>query len=212
MILKFDHISLSCSSEVEAANSVPAHYTEVFREMELDNIPCKMKYLKLKSPKHNIIMLSPTTPNGVGIPIEITQYPEVLPLTKSLSFKNHTIFWEVADVPSARSLFLSLGAKEENNIDCFVLSPFLDKNKILIQLIENPACTGDPFLDISGFSSIGLFVDNIPKHLAQCSAGGFQISEISTIKVQGRWMNIAFVEGKNGELVELISIRREGLI
>ena len=91
-----------------------------------------------------------------------------------------------------------------------VLSPFLDKKKIFIHLIENTTCVREPFLDISGFSSIGLFVDNIPKHLAQCVAAGFQTSDISPIKVQEKWMNIAFVEGKNGELVELISIRKGG--
>ena len=209
MILKFDHISFSCSSEVEAARYVPAHYIEVFRDIELNNIPCKMKYLKFKSPKHNIIMLAPTAPNGRGIPIEITQYPEVLPNTKTLSFKDDTIFWEVSDIPAARRFFLSLGAKEANNMKRLVLSPFLDKNKIFIQLSENSMCAREPFLDIAGFSSIGIFVDNIQKHLAQCAAAGFPISEISPIKVQERWMNIAFAEGENGELVELISIKKE---
>lgn len=210
MILKFDHISYSCSSELDVKNNVPAHYTEAFRNMELDNIPCKMKYLKFKSPKHNIIMLVPKAFQSAGIAIEVTQYPKVVHGVENLSFKEYTIFWNVVDVVSARRLFLSLGAKEESSANSLVLSPFLDKKKIFIQLIENTTCVREPFLDISGFSSIGLFVDNIPKHLEQCVAAGFQTSDISPIKVQEKWMNIAFVEGKNGELVELISIRKGG--
>ena len=209
MILKFDHISYSCHSESEAAGHIPVHYTEAFRDMELANISCKMKYLKFKSQKHNIIMFIPDSPEMSGIPIEVTQYPKVFHTTPFLHFRDNVIFWEVADVLSARNLFLSLGAKEQGEANCLTLSPFLDKEKIFIRLIENATCRREAFLDIDGFSSIGLFVDNIQKHLEKCAAAGFQGSNISQIKVQGRWMNIAFVEGKNGELIELISIMKE---
>ena len=209
MILKFDHISYSCSNELDAARHTPVHYTESFRDVGLDNISCKMKYLKFKSIKHNIIMLVPNASDSLGVPIEITQYPEVDHGVENLSFKDNTIFWQVADVSVARNLFLSLGAKEADAANRLVLTPFLDKKKIFIHLVENPGCKREPFLDVKGFSSIGLFVDNVEKHLVQCADVGFQISDISQIKVQERWMNIAFVEGKNGELVELISIMKE---
>lgn len=209
MILKFDHISLSCSDELDVENYIPDHYTEAFRDMELDNISCKMKYLKFKSPKHNIIMLVPQKPDAIGVPIEITQYPEVSDTSTALYFKGNTVFWEVADIKSARDLFLSLGAQETEDEKSLILSPFLDKRQFLIRLVENTASTQESFLDVEGFSSIGLFVDNIQKHLDRCADAGFPISDISPIRVQGKWMNIAFVEGKNGELVELISSRKE---
>lgn len=128
-------------------------------------------------------------------PIEITQYPEVDHGVANLSFKDNTIFWQVADVSVARNLFLSLGTKEADAANRLVLTPFLEK-KIFIHLVENPRGKREPFLDVKGFSLIGLFVDNIEKHLVQCADVGFQISNISQIKVQERWMNIAFVEGK----------------
>ena len=60
-------------------------------------------------------------------PIEITQYPEADHGVENLSFKDNTIFWQVADVSVARNLFLSLGAKEADAANRLVLTPFLDK-------------------------------------------------------------------------------------
>lgn len=91
--LKFDHISYSCSDELDAAKHTPVHYTESFRDVGLDNISCKMKYLKFKSIKHNIIMLVPNASDSLGVSIEITQYPEVDHGVENFSFKDNTIFW-----------------------------------------------------------------------------------------------------------------------
>ena len=66
MILKFNHISYSCSDELDAVRHTPVHYTESFRDVGLDNISCKMKYLKFKSIKHNIIMLVSNASDSLG--------------------------------------------------------------------------------------------------------------------------------------------------
>ena len=81
---------------------------------------------------------------------------------------------------------------------------------MIIQLVEHTAQNGMSFLDINGFSSIGLFVDNIKKYLTKMTEAGFITSAVSSIQVHGRWMDIAFIEGKNGELIELVSIKKEG--
>jgi hypothetical protein len=209
MILKFDHISYSCDATTDVSQHVPAHYKEIFRETDLDNIPCKIKYLQFNSSKHNIFMYESKNDDGADLPIEITQYPQIAVGSTPLRLEGRTIIWEVADVESARKLFLCLGAQEETEKNKLRIVPFLDKTKILIHFVENISCTRKPFLDISGFSSIGLFVDSVQKYLTKLSKAGFTVSGISPIEVHGKQMNIAFVEGRNGELIELISMMKE---
>ncbi len=74
MILKFDHISYSCGEgEVDCPNG----YEQAFCELHLENIPCKMEFLKFNSSWHNLVMFKPMDKLSVLPNIEYTEYPMV---------------------------------------------------------------------------------------------------------------------------------------
>lgn len=209
MILKFDHISYSCGLGQEFKRILPNGYREAFREMDLSNISCKQRYLRHGSRTHNIFMFQPT---GSDLPIEVTQYPTVTGKNEALQLMDGEIQWDVEDLASAVDFFACLDAKEHAGSDqrkVVEITPFLEKAGIRIHLREKKADRKRrTFLDVEGFSSLAFFVDDARKYLAGVHEAGFFGTEISSIAVNGKWLDIAFVEGANGELVELISLMK----
>lgn len=206
MVLKFDHISYSCDESFDYRSVIPEEYEEQFVERNLQNIRCKEKFLQYGSGMHNIFMLDSKENN---IPIEITQYPMVSGANSNLILDKSKIYWYVKELEEAVKFFSILGmkviARDENSVELSI-TPFLDKKEYVIHFLRESKKETVPYLDVQGFSSVGLLVDSAEKNLKKISQKGFYVTEISKLKVNGKWLDIGFAEGKNGEIVELISL------
>lgn len=203
MILKFDHISFSCDKEKDYRASIPEGYREIFAEMGLPNTECKRSFLSNWQDVHNIIMLESES----GIPIEVTQYKTVSGESK-LSLYQNEIHIPTPNILSSVSYFLCLGLKvlKQGETDAVLgLRPFLDKDEFLIYLKQGSS-PPFPFLDVMGYSSIGLFVGRIDKEADKLRKAGYMVTQPSALTVNRKLLEIVFSHGGSGEIVELIAI------
>lgn len=204
MVLKIDHISYSCAVGSKIDEKIKG-YTKAFEEVDLPNISCKSSFLKLGSAVHNISMYV----SNDGFPVEVTAYPVVDGACDAIEFDGNTVTWHVSDVMAAADLFTSLGARASETEDgLFLLKPFLEKKPLYIKLVEDKEKTASGYLDFEGWSSIGLFVDNSEKEALKLAKKNYQVTGISQITVNSQKLDIAFVKGKNNELIEFISMAK----
>lgn len=116
----------------------------------------------------------------------------------------------VKDVTKSQRFFESFGFKVaelyEQKIE-MSMKPILDK-AINIKLI-NAQDTTNNFLDDFGFVSLAFFVDSIHKEISKIKEKDYKITEINPLKVNGKNLNIGFVYGDNGEIIELIELKKE---
>lgn len=207
MVLKIDHVSFSCGNETNWSDILTDDYTNSFIELNLVNIACKIPFLKYGSKTHNIIMCDAGASN---IPIEITQYPEVHGYNNDIRIHGRYIEWNVKDVKKSAEFFKIVGFQvlEENESNILIsLKTILDKNPIQIYLSESKEVSAEGFLDIFGYSSLAIIVDNLDKEIKKYKENGFYTTEISDLKVNGNMLSIAFVKGNCNEIIELIAFK-----
>ena len=205
MVLKLDHVSFSCGKEFEITNIIPNGYDKKFEEIDLQNIACKIPFLKRKCKTHNIFMYEGETDKS--IPIEVTQYTDVVDYKTSIKLDGRRIMWPVVDTEAAKEFFVAVGGKADSDLPRVVFKPFLDKASFEIEFVEAKD-NEMPFLDVEGFSSLGIFSDNAKKEMDKMSNKGYFVTEVSEIVVDGKKMDIGFVMGKNNEIVEFISVSK----
>lgn len=205
MILKIDHISFSCAEKDIVDSRIPKEYTLVFSEISLPNVDSKKDLLlNRENEKHNIFMFQGPADS---IPIEITQYHTVTGQSK-ISCNKRDIFIPTFDIEETARFFMCFGMKRVGEADGDIileLAPFLDKQCFRVHLTESKIIQ-KPHLDISGYSSIGLFVDCIDGEAKKIQSAGYSFTGISPINVNGKMLKVAFSYGKHGEIVELIAL------
>lgn len=116
----------------------------------------------------------------------------------------------VKDITKSQHFFESFGFRVtglyEQKIE-MNMKPILDKD-INIKLI-NTQDTANNSLDDFGFVSLAFFVDSIHKEISKIKDKDYRITEVNPLKVNGKSLNIGFVYGDNGEIIELIELKKE---
>lgn len=207
MVLKIDHVSFSCDNSYDYSQVIKDKTLD-FSELNLVNIDCKRAFLREKIEYHNIFMYKGSEDTT---PIEITQYPSVDGINNNISLQERKLQWLVGDIAAAEDFFGSIGFKcvEDNpNKKRMEIKPFFDKAGFEIVLLKSDEYVSIERLDVLGYSSVGLVVDNVEKEIKKIQEKGFFCSGVSVITVAGKAMNIGFAKGKNGEIAELISVVR----
>ncbi len=204
MVLKLDHVSFSCGIGDAYEERIPRGYQKKFAEYDLPNIACKADFLELKSPWHNIFMYDG---GEESIPVEVTQYPQVIQAISDITVNGRTILWPVVDREAAVELFTALGGKGQEDLSEVVFKPFLDKEPFTIRFVVSENISKS-VLDMNGYTSIGLFVDNVFREIKKLADKNYMVTEMNSLTVAGKKMDIGFVRGKNGEIVELISLSK----
>lgn len=200
MLIKIDHVSYSCDGQFDYKIFYDMGYDTEFCEERLENIECKKNLLKYKAELHNIYMLTKED----RIPIEITMYDRVDKIDTGLSLNGNTLEWKVCDIGKAEEFLMLFGAKKEKESE-LILKGFFDKAPLRIKLTENYN-KNEPYLDIDGFSSLGLVVDNVNRELVKMKGKGYFVTDVNEIIVNKKKMEIGFVVGENNEIIELISV------
>jgi len=202
MIVKFDHISYSCSfDEEEEVKQSFEGYEEVFAEKGLINLPIKANYLKLSSEKHNITMLQ----KQQSLPIEITAYPECCGGVERLAPTKEEIRILTKDPEATIKFYEKLGFKQDG--ERLQLKPMLDASEICLRTEEVTDMETATYLDQEGFGIMAFVVDNGAKQKGQLESQGIYVTEIQELTVNGKILKIFFAKSSAGDLVELIGIR-----
>ncbi len=207
MIIKFDHLSYSCSYEEEEKIISKfcdngGGYTIQFRE-QVKNLPIKDQIMQNTCDMHGLVMLQPVDQKifHAPVPIEITSYLKVSG-DSSYGMEGAVIEFRTRNIKESAVFYQQLGFQKEDR-DILSLTTLLDKNKVYIKLVESsifyPYC-----LDVSGFSSMAWIVNKIEKYTSMIKSKGIKVTNINELEVNKRKLKICFVIGKQGELIELI--------
>ena len=203
MLIKIDHLSYSCDETFDYKMFLNKGFELDFYEEQLVNIDCKKALLKYESQYHSIYMLS----KEGSVPIEITMYDCVDNIDTGMKLKDNVLEWEVRNVEITEEFLMALGARKGND-NQLTLKGFFDKTPLEIKLTKKVDIETQSFLDINGFSSLGLVVDNVNRELDKLQKNGYYVTGVNEIEVNKKRMEIGFVVGLNNEIVELISVRK----
>ena len=202
MIVKFDHISFSCTfAEEEMVVKDFTGYEEVFSEKNLCNLEIKEPFLRVKQDTHNIFMLQKEN----CYPVEITSYAQCQQSERRLNVEADRICIKTADVELTEQLYKSLGFRGENGI--LEYKPLLDSAVVKLQIIQDSHAPTTTCLDDAGYGILAFVVDNSKKQKKQLEEAGFAVTEIQELTVNEKPLKICFAKSKAGDLIELIGIR-----
>lgn len=209
MIVKFDHLSYSCSEKeekrvIEGFCNTGSYRVQFYEKIK--NVKVKMNILQYPSEFHGLAMLQPADKNEiVNIPVEITSYPEVKG-DSPYNLKEGIIEFKTKNLRESRNFFQQLGFREvENGI--LSLKTILDKKIYNIRLVEtNIDYSG--YLDVNGFSSMACIVAKIEEYVKELKRREMTVTDLEQVFVNNRKLKVCFACGKYGEIVELIGVDR----
>lgn len=208
MILKFDHVAYTCNYESEN-RSLQKFYDHkiIFRENKLKNLQNKMEFLTNKDLYHNIIYLE----KDCNIPIEITSYKSIEDQYCDISVIDNKVEIWSCNLAESIKFFSLLGFKMQDESEKYCNLTFytiFEKSPVFLEIKKSDQYKGW-CLDNKGYCCLAFLADNAQKESIKLSSLGYLCTDIESLTVNGRRLEIFFVQGKCGEVVEIFSIKRE---
>lgn len=204
MIVKFDHISLVIEPSDYLKKDkflIGFGYKLKFFEKEKINMPIKDKYFKHKQNTHDLYYYE----HHSKLPIEVIVYSFVTNNNSPFSYdiQNNRFQVNINTIEFFNILFKKDSIDKTNN-KIINIKGILDKKDILLQANSSNA---DFFwnLDNKGFCCPTFIVSNLVSYKKYLESKGLYCSDINNIEVNEIDLHVFFVEGKNNELVEIIS-------
>lgn len=125
-------------------------------------------------------------------------------------FKEFMVFTK--DMNKSTAFWSKLGFKpviSEQDYSKLKFSSMFSKETFSLILIRDDTRTDKYFIDDNGFNCIGLISNNAVKEKELFMNKGFKTSEIESFESNGKILNIFFLIGPSGEIVEIISPKKE---
>ena len=200
MIVKVVHVSFSAIKEQEK-NILHKFkdYQIEFEERNLSNISGKQQLLNGYHMYHDIIMLH----DNNKLPIEITLYDKCENNIPMIELYGDLIIVNSNNVKYTKELFKNLGFKEvKGKLYLYTLT---DQKEIIIKVNEANFIYNNK-LDNEGYSSLAFWVSNIIKDRDRLCKQGYTVTDIESIKVNDRTLDIFFLIGSAYEIIEFIGL------
>ncbi len=111
------------------------------------------------------------------------------------------------DTIKAAQFWKQFGFKEVHTEEGFSILNFKSilKNEEYQLCLKLGEKSPNTFLDDQGFSNIAFVSNSVQKECRKIEKKGYEITEIEQIEVNNKLLDICFVKGNGGELVEIIS-------
>jgi catechol 2,3-dioxygenase-like lactoylglutathione lyase family enzyme len=211
MICSIDHIALTCSDAKSACSKISSWgYQKVFTETGMPNPLIKRPLMKNWSEKHDVFYFR----RDGALNIEVIRYDTVhrgqsfldkqeKPFEKGIVLYSRELeagyrFW---------SLFgLRLVRKDSDRYWCLFRSPLL--GELTFVIIQRTAALKDFALDTEGFNCIAFLSTSIDQERDFLLDSGVKTTPVENVVVNGKNMAILFAEGKDGEIVEVIGLKK----
>lgn len=205
MIIKFDHLTFVTSQpnlQDTLDNFVKQGYNIKFKEERLANIEIKKKYLFFNQEFHDLYFLEASD----SIAIEVISYSQTTTDNAPLQFnlRDKIIIHNAINQQALLDLYLTLGMKRVD-ADNIIMNGMLDRDPIIGNFTNVDTVSFN--LDNEGFCCPTLIVDSYPKTKQLVEGKGYFCSEVNELIVNNKQLKIFFVEGKFGEVIEIISIK-----
>lgn len=204
MLVKFDHLTLvvnrkDAKKEIEELQALGYRLTLV--NDHAVNIPSKMQLLKYKDATHGLYFMD--APEGQGLPIEIIAYEHTTTYKSWVDYKplDITLTTYTNDLDGCKKMFIALGCDiEDGNL---LFNGALDPVSYIINVKEKKDIAKN--LDNEGFCCPTIFVKPGLKTKIKLENEGFRCTEPEFFETNGKSMYIFFAQGKNGEVIEIIT-------
>lgn len=203
MIVKFDHISYSCSiveKDSVYKQKFAGKYKILFEEIGLKNIQGKQRLFYQHHQYHDLIMLL----SERYLPVEITAYEDCKKEKERFFIEQGRIVVETAKAQETEAFFREFGFKRQGEF--MILKPILDKQEIVLEIRE----TMQEYysrLDNHGFTSLAFWSNNLHSEKRKLETAGYEVTPVEELMVNHRKLKLCFVVGKQQEIVELIGTR-----
>ena len=198
MIMKLDHVAFSCS-RAELPTILErrfASYKQVFYEKDLPNIVAKRMFLDDENVSSHDIMLL----RG-GTPVEVTAYDKVMGTAK-YDMDGETIIAYTGNLVESAGFYCSIGFKQLAGDD-FYVHTLMDSVPFKMRLVPKER-HGKCKLDNRGFCCIALITNNVEKEKKRLEAKSVMTTDIGSLTVNGKLLNIFFAYNSFGDVMEFI--------
>lgn len=209
MILNASHIAFACAFDEQkrAVECFVRHgYTCKFIEENVDIIEPKRAFMAFEGSSHRMAFLE----KSGAISIEVNGYTRTNSQAHMRLYGGSNIEIPIAHMDDSAVFFNCLGFKVvEHNSESIKLSAAFPMAKQPADLILRCAVNVQSYtLDMAGFCSLCLLSSDGRKERETLLKKGLCCSEIALQEINGVVLDIFFVKGPSGEIVELISPRR----
>lgn len=207
MLIKFDHITFSCSkNNIYSAIDEYPNYSILFYD-NVKNLSVKKKDMYNYCSTHDIVLLVPKNENS--LPIEITAYETTTPNIKApLTLINYEkIQIHSSKIEETEKLLLALGFKK-NGVLFHYKSIFAPRN-VCIEIVEVNSQQCCKF-DLEGYTCLAFMSNSAEKERARLCIN-FHCSNLQNLDVNGKKLELFFVYGTAGEIIEIFSIAKENI-
>lgn len=218
MIVGIDHIAFSVSDIEKSVSEVASWgYHPTFVEKGVLNHRAKIPFLREWRERHDIAYCQSEVGEGLAggsLAIELTAHTEALGMTSSPYQVRFSTSWpkvidavllETSDVERSTVFWLKLGFKEKGKSELCFMTP-LSKKKLDLKLIQMPQKPRRLYhLDDDGFPCLALLTTHIERDRLLF---GYTASDIFSLTVHHRSLDICLGRGPDGECVELIAMKK----
>ena len=235
MILDIDHIALSSSdflNDIELFSGL--NYELEFTENKIKNLIIKKKFMKFFSLNHDLCLLKSKTNINIellhhdqinkknGFIVPIFEFSKKLQNIKELDLKlkrfdrSYVLKESIDDfifskfyvnshnIEDSNLFWSTLGFKKINQNQYIFQSIFSSKRYEL--LLKYTSSKQNYFLDDNGCNCISFLTNSIQNEKKNLETN-YETSEIETLTINKKEIDIFFVKGPSNELVEIISIK-----
>ena len=198
MIIKFDHIALTCkTSEWKEVLEGLSEYILVFANENVPNLPLKRKLMSTWKERHVIALLVAKE----GLPIEITAYDAVADIPAKYELSGDSVCVYTKDTEESLAFYEAVGFKRTGDLELekrFLIEPLsvklhLEKADAFHKADTMPQM---PCLDQAGFCCLAFVTNNAEKERARLIQKGTTVTEIEDLTLGEKILKIFFSKKK----------------
>lgn len=224
MLVQVDHLALTGTAMDTQTNLLKSMgYEQVFLSDHIPNPEIKRPFMQEWCDYHTLALYR----KDGSIPIEIIEYAhtssghsrydiEQVP-NGSLTQPDEddtvpdsvgaldTVVLETASQSATCKFFRTLGLKQSGPRALAFESPLTGPT--FVELREASSASGEAYLDTPGYPCLAFVTTDIEAELSRLDEAGYDVTAVETIALPEKTLEIGFVMGPTGELVEILSPR-----
>lgn len=208
MIIKFDHIALTCKiSEWKEVSGKLQGYMPLFAEENVPNLSLKAALMSTWHENHVISLLV----SNEGLPIEITAYDTVAKGPQKYLLAEDLIIVRTKALRDSMAFYEALGFRTLSETEMeksFLIAP----SKLHLQFEEEKEAEESPlrhlpYLDQAGYCCLAFVTNNAEKERTNLIRKGVQVTEVDELPLGQKIMKLFFAYNLLGDVCELIEVK-----
>ncbi|MBO4750881.1 MAG: hypothetical protein J5546_11250 [Lachnospiraceae bacterium] len=229
MIIKFDHIALTCKiSEWKDELAKLSDYIQVFANENVPNLPLKKDLMSTWHENHVIALLVAKN----DLPIEITAYDTVAEKPAKYEFSDDTVSVYTKSTEDSMAFYEAFGFRKTGDFELeksFLIAPSSVKLRLRQTIHDASIASAEkgsdfdqadagtcdapqmPCLDQAGYCCLAFVTNNAEKERTRLIQKGITVTEIDELTLGEKILKIFFAYNTCGDVCELIEVLDKGV-